>query len=116
MEPGSPWENGYAESFHSRLRDEFLAVEMFESLSAARRLTASWQTDYNHHRPHGSLGYQTPAHSPPRVASVPALAAPPACAPAAHAKKRNSVTHSPTHTLIISDTENQSRSTANRSN
>ena len=61
IEPGSPWENGYAESFHSRLRDEFLALEEFENLAAARRLTAAWREDYNHHRPHSSLGYQTPA-------------------------------------------------------
>jgi transposase InsO family protein len=57
IEPGSPWENGYAESFHSRLRDEFLALEVFESLAAARKLTAAWREDYNDHRPHGSLGY-----------------------------------------------------------
>jgi putative transposase len=61
VEPGSPWQNGYAESFHGRLRDEFLAVEEFESLAAARRLTAAFREDYNHRRPHGSLGYQTPA-------------------------------------------------------
>lgn len=61
VEPGSPWQNGYAESFHSRLRDEFLAIEEFESLAAARKLTAAWKDDYNHRRPHGSLGYQTPA-------------------------------------------------------
>lgn len=61
IEPGSPWENGFAESFHSRLRDEFLALEVFESLAAARKLTAAWRDDYNHHRPHGSLGYVTPA-------------------------------------------------------
>lgn len=61
IEPGSPWQNGYAESFHSRLRDEFLALEVFESLAAARKLTAAWREDYNHHRPHGSLGYATPA-------------------------------------------------------
>ncbi len=61
IEPGSPWENGYAESFHSRLRDEFLAVEVFENLASARALTAAWREDYNHHRPHGSLGYQTPS-------------------------------------------------------
>jgi transposase InsO family protein len=61
IEPGSPWENGFAESFHSRLRDEFLALEIFESLAAARKLTAAWRDDYNHHRPHGSLGYLTPA-------------------------------------------------------
>lgn len=59
--PGSPWENGYAESFHSRLRDEFLALEVFESLAAARKLTAAWREDYNHVRPHSSLGYVTPA-------------------------------------------------------
>ena len=60
IEPGSPWENGYAESFHSRLRDEFLALEVFESLPAARRLTAVWRHDYNHERPHSSLDYRTP--------------------------------------------------------
>ena len=58
--PGSPWENGYAESFHSRLCDEFLGLEEFESLPAARKLTATWKEDYNHHRPHSSLGYVTP--------------------------------------------------------
>jgi transposase InsO family protein len=61
IEPGSPWQNGYAESFHSRLRDEFLALEEFESLAAARKRTAAWRDDYNHRRPHGSLGYVAPA-------------------------------------------------------
>ena len=61
IEPGAPWENGYAESFHSRFRDEFLAMEEFESLLAARRLTVSWREDYNENRPHSSLGYTTPA-------------------------------------------------------
>ena len=61
IEPGSPWENGYAESFHSRLRDEFLAMEVFDNLPAARTLTAAWREDYNHVRPHSSLGYQTPS-------------------------------------------------------
>lgn len=67
--PGSPWENGYAESFHSRLRDEFLAIEEFESLSAARQLTAAWREDYNHHRPHSSLGYVTPSEFAARCAA-----------------------------------------------
>lgn len=58
--PGSPWENGYAESFHSRLVDEFLSQEKFENVSAARRQTLTWREDYNHQRPHGSLGYLTP--------------------------------------------------------
>ncbi len=56
---GKPLERRPAESFHSRLRDEFLALELFESLSAAARLTRQWQVDYNHHRPHSSLGYET---------------------------------------------------------
>jgi transposase InsO family protein len=79
IEPGSPWQNGYAESFHSRLRDEFLAVEQFESLAAARKLTAAWRDDYNHQRPHGSLGYRTPiefAASCPASAPEPASATP----------------------------------------
>jgi putative transposase len=59
--PGAPWENGYAESFHSRLRDEFLNVHEFADLREARTLTNAWQEDYNHRRPHSSLGYQTPA-------------------------------------------------------
>ena len=49
IEPGSPWENGYAESFHSRLRDEFLATEEFENLRAAQRLTARWKDEYNNY-------------------------------------------------------------------
>lgn len=61
IEPGSPWENGYAESFHSRLRDEFLATEEFENLRAAQRLTSQWQYEYNNERPHSSLNYMTPA-------------------------------------------------------
>jgi putative transposase len=77
IEPGSPWENGYAESFHSRLRDEFLALEVFESLSAAKRLTRQWREDYNHHRPHSSLGYVTPTEFAARCpASAPASATP----------------------------------------
>lgn len=82
--PGSPWENGYAESFHSKLRDEFLQQEEFESLSAARRLTLTWRDDYNHHRPHSSLGYVTPAEFAARcTASAPELlpATPPATPP-----------------------------------
>jgi transposase InsO family protein len=75
--PGSPWENGYAESFHSRLRDEFLAMEIFESLAAARKLTMAWQRDYNEVRPHGSLGYLSPVEFSGRcVASATAQAAP----------------------------------------
>lgn len=69
IEPGAPWENGYAESFHSRLRDEFLAMEEFESLPAARQLTVSWRKDYNEYRPHSSLGYEPPASFAARCAA-----------------------------------------------
>lgn len=70
--PGSPWENGYAESFHSKLVDEFLSRETFENVVSARQLTIAWREDYNHHRPHSSLGYVTPAEFAARcAASVP---------------------------------------------
>ena len=69
IEPGAPWENGYAESFHSRLRDEFLGMEEFESLSAAKKLTRAWRMDYNNSRPHSSLGYIPPAEFAARCAS-----------------------------------------------
>jgi transposase InsO family protein len=60
IEPGSPWQNGYAESFNSRLRDELLNAEVFENVAEAQSLGAQWRNAYNHHRPHSSLGYQTP--------------------------------------------------------
>ena len=78
IEPGSPWENGFAESFHSRFRDEFLAMEEFESLTTARQLTRAWKQDYNDVRPHSSLGYVAPAEFARRwAASVAAPATPP---------------------------------------
>jgi transposase InsO family protein len=77
IEPGSPWENGYAESFHSRLRDEFLALEVFENLPAARQLTTLWREDYNHHRIHSSLGYVTPAEFAARCAAFASASATP---------------------------------------
>lgn len=59
--PGSPWENGYAESFHGRLRDELLNVEVFEDVAHAKVLADRWRNEYNHRRPHSSLKYLTPA-------------------------------------------------------
>ena len=61
IEPGSPWENGYAESFQSRLRDELLNAEEFETVREAQEMAAAWKGEYNHRRPHSSLGYRTPA-------------------------------------------------------
>ena len=63
---GSPWENGYIESFNSRFRDELLNRELFTGLEDACWVVDRWRLDYNHHRPHSSLDYQTPRrHSPP---------------------------------------------------
>ena len=59
--PASPWQNGYAESFHSKLRDEFLDLEEFENEPQAQALGAIWKEEYNTERPHSSLGYRTPA-------------------------------------------------------
>ena len=61
VEPASPWQNGYAESFGSKLRDELLNAELFESLAEAQAVSRDWQTRYNTRRPHSSLGYMTPA-------------------------------------------------------
>jgi len=61
IEPGSPWENGYVESFNSKLRDELLNGEIFTTLIEARVLIEQWRQEYNHIRPHSSLGYRPPA-------------------------------------------------------
>jgi transposase InsO family protein len=58
---GSPWENGYVESFNGKLRDELLNRELFLSQEEARWVIDRWRLDYNHHRPHSALDYQTPA-------------------------------------------------------
>ena len=61
IEPGSPWENGYCESFNSKLRDELLAREIFYDLREAKVLIENWRGYYNTARPHSSLGYRPPA-------------------------------------------------------
>ncbi len=65
IEPGSPWENSYSESFNGRLRDEYLNGERFDALIEA------WRNEYNRIRPHSSLGYRSPA--PGVVAGAPLL-------------------------------------------
>jgi putative transposase len=60
IDPGSPWQNGYAESFHSRFRDEFLDREWFHNVREARVLAESFRKYYNQQRPHSSLNYMTP--------------------------------------------------------
>jgi transposase InsO family protein len=75
--PGSPWENGYIESFNARLRDELLNGEIFYTLREAQIVIESWRRHYNGVRPHASLGYRSPA---PEV-FVPSLTAWPAAQP-----------------------------------
>jgi transposase InsO family protein len=61
IEPGSPWENGYCESFNGKLRDELLNGEIFYSLKEAKAVIGQWRSHYNTARPHSSLGYRPPA-------------------------------------------------------
>ena len=61
IEPGSPWENGYIESFNGKLRDELLNREIFTTLMEAKILIEGWRKEYNQVRPHSALGYRPPA-------------------------------------------------------
>ena len=92
IERGSPWENGYVESFNARLRDELLDGELFYTLQEARVVIESWRRHYNTVRPHGSLGYKPPA---PEV-FVPAFAAWPAAPSRPASPARPSVAPRPT--------------------
>ena len=82
IEPGSPWENGYIESFNGKLRDELLDGELFYTLKEAQILIEVWRREYNHLRPHSSLGGRPPA---PEVLAFPGFSlkdyAPPALTP-----------------------------------
>ena len=86
IEPGSPWENGYIESFNGKLRDELLNGEIFYTLKEAQILIGHWRLEYNHIRPHRSLGGRPPApeallvpgfslkdYAPPMTNQIPAL-------------------------------------------
>ena len=89
IEPGSPWENGYCESFNARLRDELLSGEIFYSLAEAKAVIETWRRHYNAVRPHSALGYRPPA---PEVALWPAAQprpAPPATPTVASAPVMN---------------------------
>jgi putative transposase len=97
IEKGAPWENGYAESFHGKLRDELLNTEIFADLREAKALATCWRNQYNHRRPHSSLNYLTPAAFAASLARPPVGAAPlPPAVPA--------TTRYPVQTLIASGT------------
>jgi putative transposase len=89
IEPGSPWENGYCESFNSKLRDELLKGEIFYTLKEAQIVIESWRRHYNTVRPHSSLGYKPPA---PEVVLWPAAQPQPA-PPATPAVALRSIMH-----------------------
>jgi transposase InsO family protein len=61
IEPGSPWENGYIESFNGKMRDELLNREIFTTLEEAKVLINQWRGEYNHIRPHSAKHYRPPA-------------------------------------------------------
>jgi len=75
--PGSPWENGYVESFNGRFREELLNRDLFYSVREAKVLAENWRLEYNHYRPHSGLKYKTPAaFAAACIASAPACSGP----------------------------------------
>ena len=96
IEPGSPWENGYNESFNGKLRDELLNGEIFYSMTEAKVLIEQWRRHYNTIRPHSSLGYRPPA--PQTI--VPHRGDPPSAATPAYRKPTHA--HLPTCELHLS--------------
>ena len=74
IEPGSPWENGYVESFNGKFRDECLNGEIFDTVVEAKVLIERWRREYNQVRPHSALGYRPPA--PETILPLPPGSAP----------------------------------------
>ena len=74
IEPGSPWENGYIESFNGKMRDELLDREIFFILEEAKTLIARWREEYNYFRPHSALSYRPPAPLTWLLAQQPVIA------------------------------------------
>lgn len=90
IKPGSPWENGYIESFHDKLRDECLNREVFGSLTEASVIIGQWRREYNEYRPHSSLRYHTPVEVAARCQT--ALRATP-YAPFDSEEEQHNITH-----------------------
>ena len=96
IEPASPRQNAFAESFNSSLRDEFLSLEEFDNPKAAKRLTATWRSNYSDHRQHGSLSYMTPSEFARQCsASV-------ACTPSTEHCRRNQETNENLNQPVLS--------------
>ncbi len=73
IEPGSPWESGYIESFNGKLRDELLNREIFTTFIEAKVLIEQWRQEYNQLRPHSALGYRPPAPVTIQPVLIPAI-------------------------------------------
>jgi len=71
IEPGGPWEDDYIESFNGKMQDKLLNREIFFTLNEAQVLLGRWRREYNHHRPHSSLGYRPPARQARLLAPLP---------------------------------------------
>ena len=84
IEPGSPWENGYVESFNGKLCDELLNGEIFHAMKEGKVLIEQWRRHYNTVRPHSSLGYRPPA---PEAIATPAAGPPSAALRAAQQRE-----------------------------
>lgn len=104
IQKASPWENGHVESFNGKLRDELLNGELFLSTAEARYVLDEWRLNYNHHRPHSSLNWQTPAAYAATL-DVSATGAFPAAAladPPVEATPLPTAQHAITHSPILS--------------
>jgi transposase InsO family protein len=110
VEPGLPWENGYAESFHSRLRDELTNREEFTNLAEARYMADAWQLEYNHRRAAQFLGLPDPGGVCRRLCCCFRAAYGLTPAAAQPEPQRFTITRYPINTLITPGTENGGRS------
>ncbi len=90
IDPGKPAQNPHVESFHGRLREEFLNASWFGNLFEARVKIAAWREEYNEERPHSSLGYLTPREFARRIAALRSPTAP--CGPQFEEKKDEDLT------------------------
>jgi len=99
IEPGSPWQNGYIESFHARLREECLNREQFHTLTEARVVIEDWRWKYNHLRPHGSLGYISPIEFEQQMESENSNPAIGSCRPPASLRPSLDLLYNLTHQL-----------------
>ncbi|TWT94842.1 hypothetical protein Pla108_36930 [Botrimarina colliarenosi] len=100
----SPWENGYIESFNSRFRQELLDRELFLGLEDARWCVDRWRLDYNHYRPHSSLGYNPPAEFADRCPAPAPGPAQPTASQGPPLQQPNGVTSKHPDSLIVAGT------------